>query len=186
MENRSETNYGNVIVVQRSDFKWGVIDLEGKEIVPFGKYNWIDGFDSGLARVKSQPFTQENENSFNKTNTNFKWGIINEKGEEVLPIEYSSIWKFYGKNRYSTKVIKDGEERQIYFHDLNPDLPIRGFHETRYTLNDDYVNEDSNYLDYEEHSEVYAGSYAQFFGGCSDEVIDAAFEGDPENYWNID
>lgn len=33
---------------------------------------------------------------------------------------------------------------------------------------------------------AYAGSYAQDVMGYSDDVIDDVFEGDPENYWNID
>ena len=32
----------------------------------------------------------------------------------------------------------------------------------------------------------YAGSYAQDVEGYSDDVIDDAFDGDPEAYWNID
>ena len=43
MEYKSYKTYGNVIVAQSSDYKWGVLDLEGNEIVPFGKYGWIDG-----------------------------------------------------------------------------------------------------------------------------------------------
>ena len=29
------------------------LDHKGNEIVPFGKYDWIDGFDQGLARVRT-------------------------------------------------------------------------------------------------------------------------------------
>ena len=32
----------------------------------------------------------------------------------------------------------------------------------------------------------YAGTYAQDVMGYSDDVIDDAFEGDPDAYWNID
>ena len=115
MDYKSYKKYGNVIVVQRSDYLWGVLDHEGNEIVPFGKYGWIDGFDQGLARVRTQG------NSGRVTNTiaiidlesdkakvvegrgnleDFirldrakhpeiyaKWGIINEQGEEVLTVE---------------------------------------------------------------------------------------------------
>ena len=49
MDYKSYKEYGNVIVAQRSDYLWGVLDHEGNEIVPFGKYGWIDGFDQGLA-----------------------------------------------------------------------------------------------------------------------------------------
>ena len=106
MVNRSEKTYNSVMVVQRSDYKWGVTDLEGNIIVPFGKYDWIDGFDQGLARVKIGRV------SSNQVNNSNKWGIINEEGEEVLPVEYDEIWKFIGKNRYSTKVVKDGVKKE--------------------------------------------------------------------------
>ena len=48
---RNEHIYGDRIVAQRSDFKWGVCDLSGSVIVPFGKYDWIDGFEKGLASL---------------------------------------------------------------------------------------------------------------------------------------
>ena len=34
--------------------------------------------------------------------------------------------------------------------------------------------------------EKYAGTYAQDVAGYSDDVIDDAFDGDPDAYWNID
>lgn len=34
--------------------------------------------------------------------------------------------------------------------------------------------------------EKYSGSYASDYAGYSDDAIDDAFEGDPDNYWNID
>ena len=51
MENIIENTYGDIRVVERYDYKWGVIDSKGNIVVPFGKYDWIDGFDSGLCRV---------------------------------------------------------------------------------------------------------------------------------------
>ena len=54
MNYKSYKEYGNVIVAQGLDYLWGVLDHEGNEIVPFGKYGWIDGFDQGLARVRTQ------------------------------------------------------------------------------------------------------------------------------------
>ena len=50
---KSATQYENVIVVQDNDYKWGVAKTDGSIVVPFGKYDWIDGFDSGLARVRT-------------------------------------------------------------------------------------------------------------------------------------
>ena len=175
MVNRSEKTYNNVMVIQRSDYKWGVTDLDGNIIVHSGKYDSIDGFDQGLAGVKigRAPSNQvDNDN---------KWGIINERGEEVLPVEYDEIWKFLGKNRYSTKVVKDGVKKNVYFHNLNPNLPVRGMvlHTTSHDEYDDYD-------DYGTHYGEFAGSYAQDVMGYSDDVINDAFEGDPDAYWNID
>lgn len=151
--NRIEKRYKDVIVVQHSDYKWGVIDTNGNIIVPFGKYGWIDGFDSGLARVRSHGHSgrvgnelliikdfdnwdvvegkdniqrYHDEDRLNNPQKYAKWGIINKEGEEVLPVEYDDIWNFLGKGRLSTKVVKNGAESDVYFHDLNPSLPIRG------------------------------------------------------------
>jgi len=94
MKSNREYIYGRVKVVQREDFKWGVTDLFGNVIVPFGKYDWIDRFDSssGFARIKEEqipsPFRPRRS----------KWGLINTQGEEVVPVEYDGIWKFDDAN----------------------------------------------------------------------------------------
>ena len=174
MINKTEKSYDDICVVQRSDYKWGVVDRNGKEIVPFGTYDWIDTFDQGLARVKIGRSSNSIKDSGNK------WGIINTSGEVVLPVEYDNIWNFAGKNRYSTHVTKDGMNQDVYLHDLNPDLPIRGI--KKHHIDDDYESKD----DYGSHYGEYAGSYAQDVMGYSDDVINDAFEGDPDAYWNID
>lgn len=170
-------NYGIVNVAKNASHQFGVIDNEGNVIVPFGKYGWIDGFDSGLARVHSHAFPDGKKRLLQM----YKWGIINEEGEEVLPLEYDDIWNFKGKNRYSTKVIKGDEETEVYFHNLNPSLPIRGAGR--------YCNIESNSCGDNEsrkHYGEYAGSYVQDEMGYSDEDINDAFDGDPDAYWNID
>lgn len=164
--------YGNVKVIEHDDYKWGVEDLNGNVIVPFGKYDWIDGFDSGLARVKI------GKESNNKVNNNNKWGIINEKGEEVLPVEYDRIWNFLGKNRFSTTIEKNGVSSQIKLSDLNPKLKGKQKHYQADNFGFNYARE--------EHYEEYAGTYAQDVAGFSDEDIDDIFDGEPDAYWNID
>jgi hypothetical protein len=156
-----------LFTVQREDYQWGVIDIAGKEIVPFGKYNWIDGYDHGYTRVKVG-----HQSSYLADNSN-KWGIINELGEEILPVEYDNIWNFYDKSRHSTRIEKEGVAKEIQLRD-NPD-PEKNI-AIGYDYNDDY---DSHYVEYE-------GSYAQDVMGYSDDVIDDAFDGDPDAYWNID
>ena len=208
MEYKSYKIYGNVIVAQSIDYQWGVLDLEGNVIVPFGKYGWIDGFENGLARVRTHgdsgrvgntkailDFTSENTQVIEGKNDleayiksdraknpskYAKWGIINENGEEVLPVEYDDVWNFLGKGRYSTKVVKDNNVKEVYFHDLNPNLPIR---DTRYS--NMYKNQ-RRYDSYGSHYGEYEGSYAQDVMGYSDDVINDAFDGDPDAYWNID
>jgi len=40
--------YGNVRVENREKGMWAVLDDAGNEIVPFGKYSWIDWFRSRI------------------------------------------------------------------------------------------------------------------------------------------
>lgn len=190
-----ELNYGNVTVVENKDYQWAVIDSQGNFVVPFGKYGWIDGFDSGLARVRTHSQAEKARDSIASffkmpkdrigvevdnhcDRAKFNWGIINEKGEEVLPLIYDNIWNFYKKNRYSTQVEKDGYSSEIYFNNLNPTLP------------EDYRQCSSSEYDYyyedDRHYDEFAGTYAQDEMGYSDEDIYDAFEGDADAYWNID
>ena len=204
MDYIKELNFGNVTVVENKAYQWAVIDNLGSFVVPFGKYGWIDGFDSGLARVRTHkelgrpgfaealildvttdnPQIIEGKENIQRFYDSdrikhpekyAKWGIINEKGEEVLPVIYDNIWNFFGKNRYSTKIEKDGYEKEVYFHELNPSLPDM---RRKYSY--------SSYDSYGSRYGEYAGSYAQDVMGYSDDVIDDAFDGDPDAYWNID
>ena len=151
-----------LFTVQR-DGLWGVIDINEKEIIPFGKYAYMDGFDSGYARVYN--LKETSGQTFSKK----QWGIIDEKGNEVLPTTYDEIWNFYDKSRYSTRVVKDGESQEFHFgKKLSPSKSLH--------INDSYGS----------HYGEYAGSYAQDVAGYSDDVINDAFDGDPDAYWNID
>ncbi len=155
---------GKLLSVINKEGLYGVLNLKGDIIVPFGKYSYIDGFDKGFARVIKKNQADETLGS--------KWGIINEDGEETIPAIYDNIWKFYGKNRFSTRVEKDGKATMVYFQDLSPSLPA--------------LNCCSNFSDYSHHYGEYAGSYAQDVMEYSDEMINDAFDGDPDAYWNID
>ncbi len=152
---------------QNEKFQYGVLRVDGSVVVPFGKYNWIDGYDNGLARVKIGTATNGQKENGNK------WGLIDENGNEVLPIEYDAIWAFYDKKRTTTKVVKGDIAQDIVLSDIFGvnDIPLK---DSR--LYDDYG---TNYGEYE-------GYYAQDVEGYSDDVIDDAFDGDPDAYWNID
>ena len=202
MEYITIKQYKNIFVVQNLNYEWGVLNNDGIVIVPFGKYGWIDTFDNGLCRVRShgqirnyqnvlavvqdsnhvvtdkQEINKIYDDDFKRHPERYaKWGIINDRGEEVLPVEYDEIWAFAGKNRNSTKVVKNGQTADFFFHELNPLLlPPKKRHYSR-----------GNYSHYESrHYEEYAGSYAQDVMGYSDEDINDAFEGDSDAYWNID
>ncbi len=164
------SNYGDVNVVKNDNHQYGVTDNDGNIIVPFGKYGWISGFDHGLARVHSIRVITDNP----------KWGIIDMKGKEILPLRYNNIWDFSGKNRKSTKVILAGEEFWFHLerHELLRHDPDRVPHR--------HFSYGQNARGYGHSFGQYAGSYAQDVMGYSDDVINDAFEGDPDAYWNID
>lgn len=157
--------------VQNNNFEYAVLNIDGTVVVPFGKYSWIDGFDNGLARVKIGKVTNGQKDNGNK------WGLINENGKEVLPLEYDDIWTFYGKKRVTTKVIKGNVARNVILSE------ILGKDEVQ-----EYDCSSCNYYDndYGTSYGKYAGTYAQDVEGYSDDVIDDAFDGDPDAYWNID
>ena len=85
------------------DGYYSVIDMQGNITVPPGKYDYIDGFDKcGLARVK---IDGKEDISNPENSTKDRWGIIDTKGTEVLPVKYDAVWAFYNKNRKSTRVM---------------------------------------------------------------------------------
>lgn len=172
---RSEKQYDTLTVIELKGNQFGV-KRNGKFIVPFGKYGWIEGFESGLSRVRTYGnigYTKniigvfdddwnlvtdrkiieerEAENRKKHPESYAKWGIIDENGNEVLPTEYDEIWKFLGKKRLSTKVFKDGVEEEIFFHDLNPLIPMPISHNSpsRYNDCDDDYFRISDCYDYE-------------------------------------
>ena len=146
--NKNMWKYGDLYVIEHQDGQYGVVDSEGHVIVPFGKYGWIDKFSHGLARVRTEgdpgrykgkymiidmaPYREIRgeknireyiaEDRKQHPDKYAKWGIINEKGEEVLPVEYDDVWGFYGKDIDFTTVEKDGKSKRIAFEKLNPTL----------------------------------------------------------------
>lgn len=145
-----------------------LIDRNGNTIIPYGKYDYMDGADHGLVRVKL--YTGVDDNQLPK----YKWGIVDIAGNVVLPMIYSNIWNFHGKKRMSTRVEIDGHSENINFSSL---------------MHVDNVSSMEAYEPYDEYGTHYGefeGSYAQDVMGYSDDVINDAFEGDPDAYWNID
>lgn len=75
------------LTLNHMDGQYEVITVDGETIVPKGKYQWIDSFDSGYARVNFY----DGEDKY--------WGLIDDKGNEILPLKYYRIWNFFHKNR---------------------------------------------------------------------------------------
>lgn len=168
---------GGVKVVELVDGTWGVTDMDDNVIVPFGRYAWIDRFDQGYARVKSYsgkqwiPVGLPGEGIDPVVTETPKWGIIDTKGEVVLPVEYDSVWNFVGKDRDYTTIEKDGGKDRFYIRERAAEADC-----------DD--DGDRGYP----YDEPGWGSYEEYGGynGYDDFTIDSAFDGDPEATWNID
>lgn len=161
----------NLYTVQDKNFEYAVLNTDGTEVVPYGKYSWIDGFDNGLARVRIGNVTNGQKENGNK------WGMINENGKVVLPLEYDDIWAFYGKKRVTTKVVKGDVAQIVVLSEILGKDEAQEYDRSSNNCYDD---------DYRTSYREYAGTYAQDVEGYSDDVIDDAFDGDPEAYWNID
>lgn len=212
-KNMNENSYRQVrypinsslYTVQSKDYKWGVVDEDDNIIVPFGKYNWIDGFQNGFAKVighndNAAPFFRSYRSDGSKKVT--EHGIIDENAKEILRPGKFCVWKFYDKDFDTIRLTRDGQEADIPFEffarlsaicsgEYNPDdYELEDLEEYDEDEEDvDYTDEpecDSYMSDYGTNYGEYAGTYAQDVMGYSDDVINDAFDGEPDAYWNID
>lgn len=155
------------ITLQHPILGYSLIDRYGNTIIPYGLYNYMDGAGHNLARVYI----------VDKTTNKKCWGLVDTTGRIALPLEYTNIWNFHEKNRNSTTVEKGEISARVYF----ADLIVKESPESPYKFDGEKYRDD-----YGTHYGEFAGSYAQDVMGYSDEVINDAFEGDPDAYWNID
>jgi hypothetical protein len=81
-------------IVSLDDLSDGVIDKTGREVVPCGKYDDIEEYHEGFARVKKDD----------------RYGFVDKTGREVIPCEYDWATDFY---EGLSKVKKDDEECYI-------------------------------------------------------------------------
>lgn len=73
-----------ILTLRHMDYQYEVITLDGEVIIHKGKYSWGDTSEKGLIRV-------------NKGYE--RWGVIDIKGNIVLPLRYSNIWNFVKKKK---------------------------------------------------------------------------------------
>ena len=101
-----------VVTVMNSKGEWGAINWERKVIIPFGKYDWIDVFKDGLARVKIGDETNGH------ISEEIKWGLVDVTGKEVLPPIYNNL---YYAHEGVISVLFHGKEQSIYIKQLQFD-----------------------------------------------------------------
>lgn len=150
-----------------------VCNRKGEVVVPEGVYDYIDGFTKGYARVKIGKATNGSLFSGNK------WGIINTKGEVVLPIEYDDIWKFHDRKDlpFTTLVKFGGDNEKFWFATGSTVQHVPAARRSSFF-------ESSS--DYDRHYGDFEGTYAQDVMGYDDDTIYDAFDGEADAYWNID
>ena len=73
------------VSIMTSDGEWGAINWKQDVIISQGRYNWIDEFKGGLARVKSGKETNGN------ISADTKWGLVDIEGNEILSPIYSNM-----------------------------------------------------------------------------------------------
>ena len=73
--------------VQNMDYQYGAIDEHGNEVIPFGKYSFLDTFYKGHSRVKI----------YDKEAQKDRWGIIDEKDQVIEPLIHDRISNFVDK-----------------------------------------------------------------------------------------
>lgn len=174
-ENITMPIFSNRIVLYSYEQGYAVIDFNGKIIVPFGKYNYIDGYDTGVARIKLGKITNGSQES------DAQWGIIDENGNEILKPIYKNIWNFYNKALQYTRV--ESDEMIFEFHFTNRQLMPNGYKKEK---DSEIQKNTNNYKSLQEYRESTYNEYSEDIMGYSNQDINDAFEGDPDAYWNID
>lgn len=91
-------------MVRNQNYGYAYINQYNQQVIPFGKYSWCDGqFVCGYARVVKYDVLEEKN----------KWGIIDTKGNIIIPLEYDKIWALKEGYLHEVKAIKGEEELKI-------------------------------------------------------------------------
>lgn len=186
--NHSTSIHGNAtiqlwsVIGQNHQYQYAYIDINNKQVIPFGKYIWCDPqFTNNYARVKLKD--------------NIHWGIIDNLGkiaiypnlDYIAPLESFKSFGNYNAVKFTGRY--NGEKvGYIIDHLSKVDLPID------FEFMSDFESEDilpSEQTDMKRRYFVYTSD--ENFNDSSwedkenweDQRLDA-FEGDESNYWNID
>ncbi len=74
--------HDGMAAVKSGDYKWGFIDTTGTEVIPCGKYDSVEDFSDGMAKVQ---VTVEEENDYGQIIEKTNYGFIDVTGKEVIP-----------------------------------------------------------------------------------------------------
>ena len=84
-------------LVRNHQYQYAYIDINNKQVIPFGKYSWCDPqFTCGFARVMKYHYLEEKN----------QWGIIDTLGNIVVPLKYDKIWAIKEEYLFSIKAFK--------------------------------------------------------------------------------
>ncbi len=96
-------------MVRNHQYQYAYIDVNNKQVIPFGKYSWCDPqFTCGFSRVMKYHYFEEKN----------KWGIIDTLGNIVVPLKYDKIWAIKEEYLFSIKAFLDDKEERINLHQL--------------------------------------------------------------------
>lgn len=96
-------------LVRNHQYQYAYIDINNKQVIPFGKYSWCDPqFTCGFSRVMRYHYLEEKK----------KWGIIDTLGNIVVPLKYDKIWTLKEEYLFSIKAFVDNKEEKLNFHQL--------------------------------------------------------------------
>ena len=91
-------------MVRNQNHGYAYINQYNQQVIPFGKYSWCDSqFVCGYARVVKYDVLEEKN----------KWGIIDTKGNIIIPLEYDKIWALKEGYLHEVKAFKGEEELKI-------------------------------------------------------------------------
>ena len=97
-------------LVRNDQYQYAYIDINNKQVIPFGKYSWCDPqFTCGFSRVMEYHYLEEKN----------KWGIIDTLGDIVVPLKYDKIWAIKEEFLFSLKAFLGDKEERINLHLLS-------------------------------------------------------------------
>ena len=96
-------------LVRNHQYQYAYIDINNKQVIPFGKYSWCDPqFTCGFSRVMEYHYLEEKN----------KWGIIDTLGNIVVPLKYDIIWAIKEEYIFSLRAFLGDKEERIDLHQL--------------------------------------------------------------------